>query len=225
MSKSKQFKLLKIFQGKVFFEKYVSQKLTPCTVYKTTTVKSCQICSRVECEMKVQYAFGCSIFEQDEHEQNQQQQQQPPTQSDSCRYKIETCDTTQTIYLSKACCEMAAPRATDRKKKFGLTTRVKEIVEQIIALESENSKPVHVQSILLNNYAEFIDQMPTLRQIQSYISTRRKRLSNAVGGGGICSNGSMGSLSSGHMMRDEEEDDDEEFVNIETGKFLNLKIL
>jgi len=195
MSKSKQFKFLKIFHGKVFFDKFVSLNLTPYTVYKTVKLKNCQICNRVGCEMRVQYAFTATTTACIDDPQ----QQLNSASNESCRYKIETCVSTQTIYLSKACGvatgEMMMPsRAStntpshivatgsmvnDGRKKFGLTARVKEIVEQIIGHETaaEKSKPVHVQNILQNNYADFVDHMPTLRQIQSYLSTRRKRMS------------------------------------------------
>ena len=161
-NKSIPFTLLKIFENKCTLDKYIS-KLPPFTVYKSNKVTNCHICNQSDCEMKVQFIFCASEF-----------CNKSSTPTCPCRYKIEVCDKLQTIYFSKAF-EHFYQHSTrrDNMKRHGLSAQAKEIAEQII-FHHGITKPTRIQSTMNEKFKDLIDHMPTLKQIQNYVKTRRK---------------------------------------------------
>ena len=156
--------MLKTFENKSSLDKYIS-KLPPFIIYDLNNATRCHICGQNDCEMKIQCMFCKSDL----------CNKKSNTPICPCKYKIEMCNKRQTIYFSKAFDHLhkySMRKASSRP--YGMSAQAKEITEQIIFYHGI-TKPTHIQSKMNEKFKNFIDIVPTIRQIQNYVKTRRKR--------------------------------------------------
>jgi hypothetical protein len=63
----------------------------------------------------------------------------------------------------------------ERKKRRGLTETVKELIEDVISEYECKPKRIHIK-LSNSKYFKYVDVMPELEQIQTYIRYRRKQI-------------------------------------------------
>ena len=158
------FSLVNTFENKYDLDEYMT-KLPPSSCYKSNKVKGCHICSQKDCQMKVQYVFCTSEI------CNKANVLLCP-----CRYKIEICEKYGSVHVSKAFEHLYNHTlSSENRKRHGLTPQAKEIAEQII-FHHGITKPNRIQYTMNNKFKDMIDHMPTLKQVQNYVKTRRRKM-------------------------------------------------